>query len=319
VTEPMQALRADPRLLTSVIGPSDRPPLDIEGPRIFIFHRPLLAGDIGIERIKDLIAGGWVVVCEFDDHPEFLRVLQRPDIQNFRGVHAIQTTTDPLAEVLRQYNPEVAAFPNAVRRLPDIANFRGNDHLTMLFAGLNRDDDWPDYIEAINAVADRAGERLRFQVINDRAFFDALRTRHKHFTPLCDYDTYRAILQHCDISFMPLSETPFNRAKSDLKFIEAATFRAVSLASPVVYADSIADGRTGVIFRSPEELRHRLSLLVANPDMARAIGDNARAYVRDERMLAYQIPQRAAWYLDLWNRRDDLHDALLARVPELAD
>ena len=71
----------------------------------------------GLEPIRRLIALGYVVVCEFDDHPDYIPVLQRPDIQNFRAVHAVQTSTEPLAEVLRRDNPEVAVFPNAVQRV----------------------------------------------------------------------------------------------------------------------------------------------------------------------------------------------------------
>jgi hypothetical protein len=58
---------------------------------------------------------------------------------------------------------------------------------------------------------------------------------------------------------------------------------------------------------------------VANPDGACAVGNAARRYVRDHRMLAYQLSERAAWYHSLWERREELHKSLLARVPELAD
>jgi SAM-dependent methyltransferase len=318
VIEPMQALRADPSLAPTVIAHGQDTPSDIDGPRIFIFHRPLLAGDWGLEHLKSMIRNGWLVVCEFDDHPDYIAVLRRPNVLNFRAVHAVQTTTQPLAEVLRQHNPEVKAFANAVQRLPDVANFTRDDRCTLVFAGLNREGEWPEYIEAINAAADGAGDRLHFEIINDRAFFDALRTPHKHFTPLCDYETYQAILSRCEISFMPLTDTPFNRCKSDLKHIEAAASRVVSLASTVVYEDSIEDGRTGVLFRTPGELRQHLSRLVADLDGARAIADAARHSVRETRMLAYQLADRAAWYHSLWARRGELHRSLLARVPELA-
>ena len=96
-------------------------------------------------------------------------------------------------------------------------------------------------------VAEKAGERLRFSVVHDQRFFEALHTPHKQFTPTCDHDTYMNLLGQSEIAFMPLGDTPFNRAKSDLKFIEAAACRVASLASPIVYADSIEDGRTGAV------------------------------------------------------------------------
>ena len=88
---------------------------------------------------------------------------------------------------------------------------------------------------------------------------------------------------------MPLSDTPFNRAKSDLKFIEAAACRVASLASSVVYGDSIEDGRTGLLFRDPAEFHVRLLRLVALPELARDIGDAGRRHVAEHRMLAYQV------------------------------
>jgi glycosyltransferase involved in cell wall biosynthesis len=65
---------------------------------------------------------------------------------------------------------------------------------------------------------------------------------------------------------MPLGDTPFNRAKSDLKFIEAGACRVASVASHIVYADSIEDGRTGLLFHNADELRDRLLRLVAMPE-----------------------------------------------------
>ena len=53
-------------------------------------------------------------------------------------------------------------------------------------------------------------------------------------------------------------------------------------------------------------------------DAARAIGDAARAWVAEHRMLAYQMEARVAWYHSLWQRRAELNEALFKRVPQLA-
>ncbi len=248
VVEPMAALATDPSLATRIIDTADAFTADPDQPGIFIFHRPLLAGDSGIARVREIAARGWLVLCEFDDHPDYIPVLQRPDVQNFRAVHAVQTSTAPLAEVLRRDNPEIKVFANGVARMPDVANFRDPARLTMLFAGINREKEWQPYLDALNAVVRKVGERLHIVVVNDRALFEQLATPHKRFVPLCGYDTYQALLGASEISFAPLTDTPFNRCKSDLKFIEAAAHRVTALASRVVYEDSIRDGETGVLF-----------------------------------------------------------------------
>ena len=242
--------------------------------------------------VRGLLSEGWLIVTEFDDHPDHFGMLNAEDQLAFRGVHAVQTSTPVLGAILRTLNPEVAVFPNMIRSLPDVHNFREPQVLTVFFGALNRERDWAPLMPALNEVAEKAGDRLRFCVVHDQGFFDALHTPHKQFTPTCDYDTYMALLGQCEISLMPLEDTPFNRAKSDLKFIEAGACRAASLASHIVYADSIEDGHTGLLFRNAEELRDRLLRLVAMPELARDLGDGARHYVAGERMLAYQVAPR---------------------------
>ena len=85
----------------------------------------------------------------------------------------------------------------------------------------------------------------------------------------------------------------------------------------MLYGDSIKDGQTGLLFRSPEELRDRLGHLLATPEQARELGDAARRYVAAERMLAYQVSQRTAWYRSLWERRAELNEALAARLADV--
>ncbi len=252
-----------------------------------------------------LLRKDYVVVSEFDDHPLFMRErgVDLDALLTFRAVHAVQTSTPTLAEVLRPQNPELGVFPNGVFELPHVRNFQATESMTLFFGALNRGADWAPLMPALNEVAPAVGERLRFHVLYDEAFFAALDTPHKKFEPMTDYAGYMRALGEAEIAFMPLADTPFNRAKSDLKFIEAATARVSALASDVVYGEVIRDGQTGVIFRDEMELRAGLLRL--------------RAYVAEERMLAYQVAARTAWYRSLWERREELNAALKERVPEL--
>ena len=318
VVQPMLALSTDPGLATQIVEQAELPRVPEGMPCIFVLHRPALLGEGGISTLRALLAKGYLLVCEFDDHPDYIPVLQNQDVLNFRGVHAVQTSTEPLAEFLRPQNPEVVVLPNGVARLPEVRSFSRSDRLTVFFGGINRENDWPLLLPALNSVAALAGDRLNFQVIADRAFFEALATEHKVFTPLCDYPTYLEILSRSDICFMPLADTPFNRCKSDLKFLEASASGLASLASDVVYRDSIEEGRTGLLFRDANELRHQLARMVANPAWTRELAMAARAHVAKNRMLAYQMARRSAWYRSLWARRRELTEALYARVPELA-
>ena len=279
----------------------------------------MLLAEAGVARVKALLDKGYLVVSEFDDHPIFLENKGVPADQllTFKAVHAVQTSTITLGEALAEHNPEIGVFPNAMMTLPEPRNFQNPERLTLFFAALNRENDWAPFMPVLNEVLRAVGSRLNVMVMHDRGFFEALETTHKEFQPLSDYRTYLDRLGDAEICFMPLADTVFNRAKSDLKFIEAGACRVVPLASPVVYEKSLADGETGLIFRSPDQLRMQLLRLLAYPDAARKLADTARAYVAAERMLAYQAQARIDWYRALWTRREELTAALRERVPAL--
>ena len=315
VTYPLQAMASDPAVVARIFRIEDIQALTADAPGIAILHRPILSGEAGMAHLRRLHEGGWLTITEFDDHPDHFPALRGAEVYSFSGVHAVQTTTQSLADILRARNPEVAVFPNAIQELPEPRNFTNPDVLTLFFGAFNRENDWRALMPALNQVAAVAGERLRFQVVHDQAFYAALETPHKKFTPICDHATYFKLLGDCEISFMPLADTAFNRAKSDLKFIEAGACRVAPLASPIVYSSVIVDGKTGLIFRDDEELRARLLQLVSFPGLAREIAESARAYVMRDRMLADQVGPRLNWYCDLWARREELSMALRARVP----
>jgi glycosyltransferase involved in cell wall biosynthesis len=314
VVHPLRAIASDPSFRTEVTDEIFPRQPDDDTPRIFVLHRPVLIGEQGLATVRTLTAAGFLVVTEFDDHPDHFQMMRAGGALTFRGVHALQTSTAAMAEALRGYNPEIAVFPNAVVSLPEVRNFAAPPAITLFFGALNRERDWRPLMPAINAVAAKAADRLRFQVVHDQDFFDALETPHKAFTPTCDYETYLKLLGESEVSLMPLSDTPFSRAKSDLKFIEAASCRVASLASSIVYGDSIEDGRTGLLFRDPYEFHLRLLRLVALPELARDIGDAGRRHVAEHRMLAFQVASRIAWYRSLWERREELTTALRARM-----
>jgi SAM-dependent methyltransferase len=318
IVHPLRAMATDPAVRTQITGFADSRPSGGEYPKIFLMHRPILAGAEGLRILRSVLDDGYVVVTEFDDHPAYFEAMQGGAQYAFRGVHAVQTTTPVLADIFRTQNPEVAMFPNAVNALSEPANFQDPKHLTLFFGALNREQDWKPMIPALNSVAATLGERLRFSIVHDQAIFDALETPHKVFTPTCDYESYLQLLGAAEIAFLPLADNEFNRAKSDLKFVEAGACRVAALASPVVYGSSVVDGITAVLFRNGEELRSRLLRLVAMPETARGIGEAARAYVAEKRMLAYQVSPRITWYRSLWERRLELTHALYQRVPELA-
>lgn len=300
------------------------------------------------EQARPIIEGqrryGCLILAEMDDNP--MLWMKQPDERkysiDFMGVHGVQVSTEPLAELVRQYNPHVKVFRNHLPELPEARDYASEAAgalaklgrpqeaydeapVTVFFGALNRDKDWQDIMPALNDAARRYGERLRFLVLADKGFFDALQTPHKQFLGRQDYyegryvpyAVYQKALHAADISLLPLHDTAFNRTKSDLKFIESAGHGAAVLASPTVYEDTLQDGRTGFLYRNPGEFAERLRLLIENRPRRLEMAAAAYAYVRSGRLLSQHYMERLAWYRELCARREELDRELAARLAKL--
>lgn len=317
VGQPATALSGSAEVRTYLMLHNDPPPNVPGNQKIMILHRPLLAGGMGLLQLVQLIRDGWLMVCEFDDNPKQMTILQARDIHNFDGVHGVQTTTETLAKVLREENPEIAVFENAVAELPEPCNFVSDDKITLIYSGINRENEWPPFLSALNRVMRQFESRLHCKIIGDVKLYEALETPNKRFFPLCDYATYLSHLASAEIALMPLAETPFNCCKSDLKFLEASAHRVMSVASRTVYERTVSNHVTGLLFDKPSQLERHLNDIMNHPRAACRLADRARYYVREHRMLAELIIPRISWYRRLLENRLALHSALLDRIPAM--
>jgi SAM-dependent methyltransferase len=286
--------------------------------RVLILQRASLDASTGAAVVRQWVRQGYLIVVEMDDDP--LRWPHYADQQffTFRACHAIQTSTELLADYFRQFNPNVAVFPNQIASLPPPRSDDPDRPVTLFFGALNRTDDWQPVMPALNRVLSDFRGRVRAQVVHDRGFFDALQTDDKAFEPWCAYERYHELLLGVDVALLPLNPTRFNSMKSDLKFIQCAAHGVVTLASPTVYEQTLRDGETGFLYRSGTEFEDRLRQLLAEADLRRQVADRAYQYVRDHRMLGQHFRRRHAWYLELRGELPRLNAELRLRVPKLS-
>lgn len=276
-----------------------------------------------------LSQAGYLYVDEMDDNP----VLWGDDYKksgyiNFIGVHAIQTSTEYLAEILKQFNPYVKVFENHLRKISPLRNFKKqkNSPVRIFFGAINRNEDFRDILPILNQFAKKYGNKILFKIIAKTEVFDELETKNKilvgdpnffdgQFVP---YEKYEATLQESDIALLPLLDNDFNRSKSDLKFIECAGSGAAVLASPVVYSKTVKDGETGFIFNDKKEFSQKLKLLIENKEKRFDIATAAYNYVKNNRLLSQHYEERLDWYKELFSRLDELNAAAVERIEKLA-
>jgi 2-polyprenyl-3-methyl-5-hydroxy-6-metoxy-1,4-benzoquinol methylase/glycosyltransferase involved in cell wall biosynthesis len=287
-----------------------------EEEKIFIWQRAVLTAEV-IEKQKGLLNRGYLIVAEMDDDPLRWPIHAQSQFFTYRSCHCLQTSTEPLAEFFRQYNPYVAVFANQLGALPNPRSKENEDSITIFFGALNREQDWEPLMNSINRVVAKHLNSIKFYVLHDQKFFNALDTPNKKFEAFSPYPRYKDVLSVSDLTIIPLNLTRFNSMKSDLKFIECAGYGVAVLASPVVYENSIIEGETGLIYRSVEDFEVKFEELVANSKLRQKIAANAYEWVKNNRLLSQHYRQRKDWYLAMRDRLPELNEALRSRVPEL--
>ena len=272
---------------------------------------------------------GYLYVTEMDDHPVlWQKSYEETGWINFIGAHAVQTSTEYLADFLRQYNPNVKVFANHLRRVLPLREFNNDADkpVTIFFGALNRDKDFEEILPVINQFAEEYGDRLAFRIIARKKIFDSIQSENKtlvgnpriydgQFVPA---NRYEETLRESDIALLPLLDNQFNRAKSDLKFIECAGNGAAVLASPVVYEKTLRDGETGFIFHDTKEFADKLRVLIDNADKRREMATAAYEYVKHNRLLSQHYEERLDWYLELIARLPELNEETQARIDAAA-
>ncbi len=285
--------------------------------KIFIWQRALLLYPQDIQKQKLLKDRGYLIVAEHDDDPYFWPENADNKFLLFWSSHCIQTSTPSLANHLQQFNnPFIKVFPNHLAYLPAKREYKEGYSVNLFFGALNRQADWEPIMPMLNKVLSRH-KQVYVKVIHDRQFFDALATNRKEFHPFLPYEKYQEILHSCDIGILPLQDNQFNRMKSDLKFLEHGAHGVVALASPTVYAQSIEEGVTGMVYHSVDEFGSKLTELIQNSKLRHRIAENAYNWVKEHRLLYQHFTERREWYIEMYQRLPELNEALRERCPQM--
>ena len=295
------------------------PRLPPDQPKVLVLQRAGL-GDLERARtvVEQVVSRGWLLVAELDDHPELMAAVHGKTYDDrswtsVRLAHAVQTSTPALADAIRPHNPEVAVFANAAFAVVEAPRAPAPDgRVRVFFGALNREKFSRKIASRLAPFAAR-NRKVEFVVVHDRAFFEALGTCTKTFQPALPYEDYLRTMGSCDIALMPLEGGPGERFKSDIKWVEASSLGLATIASPVVYGDTIVDGTTGMLARKPADWPRCLGALAGDPGLRTALASAARDLVARERTFADQAMSRRDWYTSLWDRRIELTKGLSGR------
>ena len=204
----------------------------------------------------------------------------------------VTVTTEPLAEVMRQHNPNVAVLPNCV---PDelLTHERPRrDRVVLGWAG-GASHAWDMHMVAqpLRRFIDR-NPAVELHLIGTDYGPTIERSRRYTAWDEDPWGYYRNI--DFDIGIAPLADSPFNRSKSAVKALEYAALGIPVVASDVEpYRAFVLDGVTGYLVREEHEWSKRLYELANDEAMREEMGLAARKHATQ-----WAISRGA----DLWER-----------------
>lgn len=238
------------------------------------------------------------LVYEIDDNvfsvtPENFQAYnfwQRPEIID-AATHAMEVadlitcTTEQLADVLREYNPNVKVIPNHIpgwvcdferkrRERPAVGWVGGSSHgvdvgeiAAPVRRFLRRFPGWDLRLAATDY-------RPTFKV-GDRAFFTP-------WVPVTDNPEGFYTAPDWDIGLAPVTHTPFNASKSCVKALEYAALGIPVIASDYhPYRDFVRHGETGFLVKQDHEWLKYMSELASDEALREKMGAAARERARE--------------------------------------
>lgn len=90
-----------------------------------------------------------------------------------------------------------------------------------------------------------------------------------------DWDKLPALISEVDINLAPLVDSIFNRAKSEIKWIEAALVKVPTVASKIgAFSDEVVDGETGLL-ATDDEWFDKLESLILSLELRKKLAESA--------------------------------------------
>lgn len=264
---------------------------------IFVAQRTHRPGPSQVLQRLAKAPNGPLVVYELDDdllsvgsdNPA-AKVFNEPDtraniVTNIRAAHLVTVSTEPLAEKVAKFNPNVVVLPNCV--FGEMLDWRHGgyaDRFTIGWQGSpTHDRDWSEAARAVAAWFRRnrdVNPPVEMHTIGavPKDFPQLHRHRHTPWSP--DLPRYYMSIDW-DVALAPLHGSTFNRSKSDIRVLEAAMLGIPVVASRVpAYERTIEAGEFGILASTPKEWQQALYALMTDPVAYRQMSDKARAYAR---------------------------------------
>lgn len=265
-----------------------------------------------ISALNKILSSGNPVIYDTDDllfdlpdnhilRPAFEKY--KPYMLDFmRSVDAITVSTPALAETVRPFNRNVHVLPNLIDdSLWNTIPTKQYEKIVIGFSGSSTHAGDIAMIEdALLRIVQKYGSQIIFKFLGSvsERLSKLPCVEFLDFQPsYCDY-ALSLMGAGIDIAIVPLEDTPFNRCKSNIKWLEYSACGIPGVYSDVLpYNSCVTNGHTGLLAGSTtEEWFASLETLITNKVLRHAIGAMAQKRVLAE----YSLSKKAYLYSDLY-------------------
>lgn len=216
---------------------------------------------------------------------------------------ALTVSTPHLASFFSVYNQNVHVLPNLIDEdiweplplrepgYPVVIGFTGT---------MTHKADLAIIEEALFQIADLYGSRVAFRFMGEASQQVASLPGFSFIPFDQDYRSYAASLAAADIdiALVPLVDNPFNRSKSNIKWLEYSMCGIAGIFSDLPpYNESVRHGTTGLLVgNSTRQWFDAIDLLLKRPDLRKRIATNAQHEV----LMKYTLRAGVHEYLDTY-------------------
>lgn len=228
---------------------------------------------------------------------------------NISSVDMVTTTTEILADVFRQYNPNVRVLPNCVdlNVWNKVETVKKDDFVRLFWAG--GQSHWEDFLILREPLRDLFSKYKNLKLVIMGWIAPGVKEEFGDRIEFIDWvDTiaypYLVRSLDIDIAVIPLKESKFNICKSPIKWIEMSSLKipsAVSLVSPYQEMTGLSNEDNSVFIHrnDPHAWVKGISHLIDNPDARRQMGLSARKTVEQHFDINTQYHQWVNAYEEL--------------------
>jgi glycosyltransferase involved in cell wall biosynthesis len=288
---------------------------------LVLFNRDL--GENHYEILHYLAKHEIPYIVDIDDHwvlPKFHPVykyyrehkLKQRIIDAIRYADGVTTTTDFLANEIRQYNQNVQVLPNALDLTDEqwLLEPQQRDVITFGWVGgITHSNDIMLISDAIAQMCDYYGDKVRFVLCGYQpgSMWESILYKFNGcaeklrsqvvVAPSQNVNEYGNFYRLFDVALAPLENTKWNNCKSELKIIEAAAYGLPVIASEVAPYLSINPGVKFTV-NTPEAWFAAMRQMYEQSDL-KMVGENNQKHTNKIHDLTTINQKRLSFYQQL--------------------